>query len=120
LETLRDRLIAGIEGSIEGSWLMGARAERLPNNVHFCFDGVEGESLLLALDQAGIYASAGSACTTGSVEPSHVLLAMGVPVERARGALRLTLGRSSSAEGIDYTIERLGTIVQQLRSLQTY
>ena len=117
LESLRDRLIAGIEQSISAAWLMGARDERLCNNAHFCFDGVEGESLLLALDQAGIYASAGSACTTGSVEPSHVLLAMGVPVERARGAVRFTLGTSTTEQGIDYTVVQLSRIVETLRSL---
>jgi len=117
LIALRDRLIAGIERSVDGALLMGHRTRRLPNNAHFCFDGVEGESLLLALDQAGIYASAGSACTTGSVEPSHVLLAMGVDEERARGALRMTLGRSTTSEGIDYTIEQIGRIVTDLRAL---
>ena len=90
---------------------------RLPNNAHFCFEGVEGESLLLALDMAGICASAGSACSAGSTEPSHVLLAMGCSVERARGALRLTLGRTSTAESVDYTVERLGEIVRDLRTL---
>lgn len=114
---LRDRLIDGVERNIDRAWLMGSRNTRLPNNVHFCIDGVEGESLLLALDQAGIYASAGSACTTGSVEPSHVLLAMGAPIERARGALRLTLGRSTTVEAVDYTVAHLGRIVADLRSL---
>jgi cysteine desulfurase len=117
IAALRDRLIAGIEGGVDRAWLMGPRKSRLANNAHFCFDGVEGESLLLALDQAGIYASAGSACTTGSVEPSHVLIAMGVTVERARGALRLTLGRSTTEEAVDYTVEHLGRIVRDLRAL---
>jgi cysteine desulfurase len=114
---LRDRLIDGIETRIEGAWIMGPKEDRLANNAHFCFDGIEGESLLLALDQAGIYASAGSACTTGSVEPSHVLLAMGVKVERARGALRLTLGRSTTDDVVDYTVEQLSRIVGDLRAL---
>ena len=117
MAALRDRLVAGIERTVPDAWLMGHRTSRLPNNVHFCFDGVEGESLLLALDQVGIYASAGSACTTGSVEPSHVLLAMGVPTGRARGAVRMTLGRSTTEQAIDYTVGQLGRIVQDLRSL---
>ncbi len=117
LTVLRDRLIEGIESGIPDAILMGPGEARLSNNVHFCFDGLEGESLLLALDQAGIYASAGSACTTGSVEPSHVLLAMRVPVQRARGALRLTLGASTTAEAVEYTIEKLREIVCNLRSL---
>src|SRR5205085_1079250 len=100
-----------------GARLSGPRDQRLPNNVHFCIEGVEGESLLLALDMAGIQASAGSACTTGSVEPSHVLLAMGIPVETARGALRMTLGRSTTEEAVDYTVERLQAVVSDLRSL---
>lgn len=114
---LRDRLIAAIEETIPGARLQGARNRRLPNNVHFCIEGVEGEPLLLSLDMAGVYASAGSACTTGSVEPSHVLLALGVPVALARGALRLTLGEGTTKEAIDYTAERLASIVSDLRSL---
>jgi cysteine desulfurase len=117
LKALRDRLIARTLDRLPGVHLMGSRNERLANNVHFCIEGVEGESLLLALDMAGIAASAGSACTTGSVEPSHVLLAMGVPVELARGALRLTLGTSTTEEAIDYTVERLYEVVCELRSL---
>ena len=114
---LRDRLIDGIESIVPGARLSGPRAERLPNNAHFCFDGVEGESLLLALDMAGICASAGSACSAGSTEPSHVLLAMGYSVERARGALRLTLGRATTAESVEYTIDRLAGVVAELRTL---
>jgi cysteine desulfurase len=117
LAGLRDRLIAAVETSVPGARLQGARNRRLPGNVHFCIEGVEGESLLLALDMAGIYASAGSACTTGSVEPSHVLLAMGVRVALARGALRMTLGRTTTEESVDYTAERLREIVEELRSL---
>jgi cysteine desulfurase len=117
LVTLRDRLIESVLTRIPDVRLNGPTGNRLPNNVHFCFPGVEGESLLLSLDMAGVYASAGSACTTGSVEPSHVLLAMGIPVETARGALRLTLGRSTTEEAIDYTVDRLCEIVHELRSL---
>ncbi|HXG23702.1 MAG TPA: cysteine desulfurase family protein [Chthonomonadales bacterium] len=118
LTDLRDRLIDGVLAEIPDARLSGPRKDRLPNNAHFCFGGVEGESLLLSLEMSGIYASAGSACTAGSTEPSHVLLAMGVPVEWARGALRMTLGRSTTAEAIDYTIERLAEVVQDLRRLR--
>ena len=125
---LRDRLIDGIISTVPGARLSGPAPDsrpaamdwaggRLPNNVHFCFEGVEGESLLLALDLAGICASAGSACSAGSTEPSHVLLAMGYSVERARGALRLTLGSSTTGEQIDYTLARLAETVGDLRSL---
>lgn len=117
LVSLRDRLIESVLTRIPDVRLNGPTGNRLPNNVHFCFPGVEGESLLLSLDMAGVYASAGSACTTGSVQPSHVLLAMGIPVETARGALRLTLGRSTTEEAIDYTVDRLCEIVHELRSL---
>jgi cysteine desulfurase len=117
LTSLRDRLIDGVLGGVPGVRLSGSRERRLPNNVHLCIEGVEGESLLLALDMAGVQASAGSACTTGSVEPSHVLLAMGIPVETARGALRLTLGRSTTEEAVDYAVERLQSTVSELRSL---
>jgi cysteine desulfurase len=114
---LRDRLIDGMTSTVPGAKLSGSRYHRLSNNAHFCFVGVEGESLLLALDMAGICASAGSACSAGSTEPSHVLLAMGYSVERARGALRLTLGRQTSADGVDYLLERIGPMVSNLRSL---
>jgi cysteine desulfurase len=117
LVSLRGRLIDGVLGSIPDVRLTGSRNRRLPNNVHLCIEGVEGESILLALDAAGIAASAGSACSSGSVEPSHVLLAIGLPVETARGALRMTLGKSTTAEAIDYTVDRLRTIVRELRAL---
>lgn len=119
LAGLRDRLIDGVLGSVPRVRLNGHRTARLSNNAHFCFEGVEGEPLLLALDMAGVYASAGSACHAGSTEPSHVLLAMGLSMETAQGALRLTLGRSSSAEAVDYTVERLCEIVHNLRKLST-
>lgn len=117
LTALRDRLIDGVVGSIKDVRLTGSRNRRLPNNVHLCIGGVEGESMLLALDATGIAASAGSACSSGSVEPSHVLLAIGLPVETARGALRLSLGRSTTAEAVDYTVDKLSAIVAELRSL---
>ncbi len=117
LTALRDRLIERVLTTIPDVTLTGSRTARLPNNVHFCFAGVEGETLLLALDAAGICASAGSACTTGSVEPSHVLLAMGISVERARGALRLSLGEETTGEAIEYVSDRLAAVVNELRAL---
>jgi cysteine desulfurase len=117
LAVLRDRLIDGVLGQITDVQLSGSRAHRLSNNAHFCFRGIEGEPMLLSLDLAGVYASAGSACTTGSTEPSHVLLAMGIPVEVARGALRLTLGRSTRVEAVDYVVNALCEIVHELRIL---
>lgn len=91
--------------------------ERLPNNIHICVQGVEGEPMLLALDAAGICASAGSACTAGSTEPSHVLRAIGIGRNLARGALRFTLGRSTTVEMLAYTRDCLTTIVRDLRGL---
>ncbi|HZP81282.1 MAG TPA: cysteine desulfurase family protein [Chthonomonadaceae bacterium] len=117
LSTLRDRFFAQLPDALPEATITGSRTERLPNNIHLCVEGVEGEPMLLALDAAGICASAGSACTTGSTAPSHVLLALGVPTERARGALRLTLGASTTAESLDYTLETLGRIVADLRRL---
>lgn len=117
LARLRDRLIEGVEAAVPNVRLSGSRNRRLPNNVHFCIEGVEGESMLLALDAAGIAASAGSACSSGSVEPSHVLLAIGIPVETARGAIRLSLGKGTTAESVDYAIERIASIAAELRSL---
>ncbi len=114
---LRDRLIEGIPRLIGSAHLNGHPVERLPNNVNFCFDGVEGESVLLGLDLEGIAASSGSACTSGSVEPSHVLSAMGVPAEQAVGSLRLTVGRSNDNEDIDKVLDVLPGLVQRLRAV---
>ena len=113
---LRDRLIAGLE-KIPYSVLNGDRQSRLPNNVSFCFEGVEGESLLLYLDQLGICVSSGSACTSGSLEPSHVLLAIGRPHELAHGSLRLSLCSENTEEEIDYIIESVTSVVERLRAL---
>jgi cysteine desulfurase len=117
LTALRDRFFAQLEVRIPGVRICGHRTERLPNHVHFCVEGVEGESVLLSLDTAGVCASAGSACTAGSTEPSHVLTAIGVPRNLARGALRLTLGHSTTTEALDYTLEHLTRIVADLRHL---
>jgi cysteine desulfurase len=116
IQALRDQLIEAIL-QIPGSHLTGHPALRLPNNASFCFEGVEGESILLNLDLLGIAASSGSACTSGSVEPSHVLVAMGISEDLARGSLRLTLGKSNTEADVKTITEALPGIVSKLRSL---
>jgi len=118
LRALRDRLIAGVL-AIPSARLTGHPIERLPGNASFAFPGVEGESLLLNLDLAGIAASSGSACTTGSVEPSHVLAAMGFSADEARGHLRLTLGHSNTEADVEAVLAQLPPIVERLRALTT-
>lgn len=114
---LRDYMIAELLDKIEYCWLNGDAEKRLPNNVHFGFEFVEGESLLIKLDMAGICASSGSACTSGSLDPSHVLLAIGLPHERAHGSLRLTLGEETTKEEIDYTVDKIKEAVESMRSM---
>jgi cysteine desulfurase len=114
---MRDRLIDGILGSISHVRLNGDRTNRLPGNVNVCFEGIEGESLLLRLDLAGICASSGSACTSGSLDPSHVLLAIGLPKEIAHGSLRLTLDYLNTEEEVDYILDKLPGIVSTLRDM---
>ena len=116
VSALRDRLIEGLE-KIPHSALNGDRTKRLPGNVSFCFEGIEGESLLLLLDAKGICASSGSACTSGSLDPSHVLLAIGRPHEVAHGSLRLTLSEENTQEEADYIIEETTKVVKYLRDL---
>ena len=116
MTALRDRLIAGLS-RIPHSALNGDAERRLPGNVSFCFDGIEGESLLLLLDDKGVCASSGSACTSGSLDPSHVLLAIGRPHEVAHGSLRLTLSEDTSEADIDYTIKAVTEVVAYLRSI---
>ena len=116
VSALRDRLIAGLE-RIPHSALNGDRFNRLPGNVSFCFEGIEGESLLLLLDALGVSASSGSACTSGSLEPSHVLLALGRPHEVAHGSLRLTLSSENTADEIDYIISAVTQTVERLRAM---
>ena len=116
MTALRDRLIAGLS-RIPHSALNGDAERRLPGNVSFCFEGIEGESLLLLLDDKGVCASSGSACTSGSLDPSHVLLAIGRPHEVAHGSLRLTLSGETSGEDIDYTIKAVTEVVAYLRSI---
>ena len=116
VSALRDRLIAGLS-NIPHSALNGDPVNRLPGNVSFCFEGIEGESLLLLLDAKGICASSGSACTSGSLDPSHVLLAIGRPHEVAHGSLRLSLCEWNSDEDVDYILAELPPIVDDLRNM---
>lgn len=114
---LRDYLIERVMSEIPYTRLNGHKSKRLPNNVNFSFQFIEGESLLIMLDMAGICASSGSACTSGSLDPSHVLLAIGLPHEIAHGSLRLTLGYENTKEEMDYVIDNLKTIVERLRNM---
>ena len=114
LTVLRDRLITGLN-EIPHSALNGDAEKRLPGNVNFCFEGIEGESLLLLLDEKGISASSGSACTSGSLDPSHVLLAIGRIHDVAHGSLRLTLGRENTPEDVEYIISAVKDVVAYLR-----
>jgi cysteine desulfurase len=117
LVTLRDRLIDGVLASIDHVRLNGHRTRRLPNNANFSFEFVEGESILLSLDMRGVAASSGSACTSGSLEPSHVLAAMGLPPEVAHGSVRMSLGTQTTEEDIDYVLEVLPPIIRKLRAM---
>ena len=116
MSRLRDKLIDGLS-KIEHSALNGTRENRLPGNVNFIFEGIEGESLLLLLDDRGICASSGSACTSGSLDPSHVLLAIGRPHEIAHGSLRLSLSEWTTEEEIDYMLEQIPVVVKYLRNM---
>ena len=116
VSALRDRLIAGLS-KIPHSALNGDSVNRLPGNVNFCFEGIEGESLLLMLDEKGICASSGSACTSGSLDPSHVLLAIGRPHEVAHGSLRLSLSEWNTEEEVDYMLAEIPGIVEYLRNM---
>jgi cysteine desulfurase len=116
VKKMRERLIDGVL-KIPYSRLNGDREQRLPGNTNFCFEGIEGESLLLYLDLQGICASSGSACTSGSLDPSHVLLAIGLPKEIAHGSLRLTLDAYNTEEEVDYILEKLPGVVARLRDM---
>lgn len=115
LTVLRDRIINGLQ-KIPYSKLNGDKQKRVPSNINFCFEGIEGESLLLLLDDKGICASSGSACTSGSLEPSHVLLALGLPKEVAHGSLRLTIGEDLTEADADYIVKSVSETVEYLRS----
>jgi cysteine desulfurase len=114
---LRDLLWQGLENSIDAIELNGGMADRLPNNLNVRLDGIEGEAMILMLDMEGICVSSGSACTTGSHDPSHVLLALGIPAEQAHGSLRVTLGRGTTEEDIDHFLEVFPPIVTRLREM---
>lgn len=114
---LRDYLIERVLAEIPYTRLNGHRMDRLPNNANFSFQFIEGESLLIMLDMEGICGSSGSACTSGSLDPSHVLLAIGLPHEIAHGSLRLTLGEETTREEIDYVVDKTKAIVERLRSM---
>ena len=114
---LRDLIVGSVIERIPGTRLNGHRTQRLPNTANFSFSGIEGEPILLGLDMAGIAASSGSACSSGSLEPSHVLLALGQSAETARGSLRLTLGRENTEEEVEYLLGVLVELVERLRQL---
>ena len=116
LERLRDKLIDSLL-KIERSRINGDRIHRLPGNVNMCFEGVEGEAMLLCLDLQGVAASSGSACTSGSLDPSHVLLAIGLPHEIAHGSLRFSLSDATTREEVDFVLNTLPLIVENLRSM---
>ncbi|MBP8620471.1 MAG: cysteine desulfurase NifS [Firmicutes bacterium] len=120
LQALRDKLINGILSNIPDTVLNGHPEKRLPHNVNVSVKYVEGEAMLLNMDLLGIGASSGSACTSGSLEPSHVLLAMGIPHELAHGSLRMTLGKSNTGEDIEYVLEALPPIVEKLRAMSVF
>lgn len=117
LTELRDYLIRGIFEMVPNARLNGHPTKRLPNNVSFCLVGAEGEAILLSLDMEGISSSSGSACTSGTLDPSHVLLAMGIPAEIAHSSLRLTLGDQTTKEDIDYVLEVLPPTIERLRAM---
>jgi cysteine desulfurase len=114
---MRDRIVAGIMDSVDRVHLNGHPTERLPNNAHFSFEAIEGEPVLLGLDFAGVFASSGSACSTASLEPSHVLLAIGRQADLAQGSLRITVGRENTHEDVDYVLATLPGLVHKLRAM---
>ncbi|HER23975.1 MAG TPA: cysteine desulfurase NifS [Candidatus Atribacteria bacterium] len=120
IEILRNKLTQGILKNIENVRLNGHPTNRLPGNANFCFEFIEGESMLLSLDMEGVAASSGSACTSGSLEPSHVLLAIGLPPEIAHGSLRLTLGKDNTEKEVNYLLDILPGIINKLRVLSPF
>ncbi len=120
MKTLRDKMIKSVPEVVPRSYVNGHKTRRLVNNAHFRFDFIEGEGLILQLDFKGIAASTGSACSTGALEPSHVLLAMGLTHEQAHGSLRVTLGRENTEEEVDYLLEVLPGVVSKLREISPF
>lgn len=120
LARFRDKLIKGVMAKIEGAYLNGHPAKRLPNNANFRFEFIEGESLLIQLDMAGIAGSTGSACSSANLKPSHVLLAIGLRPQEAHGSLRLTLGRWTTDKEINYVLKILPGIIRQLREISPF
>jgi cysteine desulfurase len=120
IETLRKRLLDGIMAGIEGIRLNGHPLKRLPNTLNLSFEFVEGESLLLRLDMNGIAVSSGSACSSGSDDPSHVLLAMGIPHRLSQSAIRISLGRETTEEDVDYAISVIPGVVKELREISPF
>ena len=116
VRALRDKMESGILSKISGAHRNGAKEPRLPNTSNIAFEHVEAEGILLLLDQAGICVSSGSACTTGSLDPSHVLMAMGISVARARGSVRFSLGIYNTAAEVDYLLEKLPGVISRLRA----
>lgn len=117
IEKFRNKLLSGILGSIPGTSLNGSRENRLPNNANISFAGVEGESILMALNEKGVAVSTGSACASGSLEPSHVLMALGLSHQQAHGSVRFTLGRYTTEEEIDYVLKVLPEVIKKLRAI---
>ncbi|MCD8216059.1 MAG: cysteine desulfurase NifS [Clostridiales bacterium] len=116
-QKIRDKIIDAITSKVDHCWLNGSRENRLPGNINISFEFIEGESILLLLDMNGICGSSGSACTSGSLDPSHVLLAIGLPHEKAHGSLRLTIGRFNTEEEADYVIKKIPPIIERLRQM---
>lgn len=117
LLALRERLVNSVLGTVDQAWLNGSRTERLPGNANFSFSYIEGEGMLLLLESQGIYASSGSACTSGSLDPSHVLLAIGLRHEQAHGSLRISLGRYNTQADVDALVRAIAPIVARLRQM---
>lgn len=116
-QKIRDKIIDAITSKVDHCWLNGSRENRLPGNINISFEFIEGESILLLLDMNGICGSSGSACTSGSLDPSHVLLAIGLPHEKAHGSLRLTIGRFNTEKEADYVIKKIPPIIERLRQM---
>ena len=114
---LRDKIISRLQDTVEKVHLNGHPTLRLPNNINMSFEAIEGEPVLLGLDFAGVCASSGSACSSASLEPSHVLLAIGRPADLAQGSLRITLGRENTEEEVDYLLSVLPELVSRLRAM---